>query len=285
MKYLIIGKKGQLGKAFVKELTGQGREISAFDMDELDIGNLSDVLSVFEQLKPSVVINCAAYNHVDLAEEHFTLAYRVNGLAVKNLAFASKKYNAFLVHYGSDYIFDGQKTDGLYAEDDPVRPLNEYGKSKYLGEFLLKEETERYLIFRLSWVFGEGEQNFIHKLLKWSEQNKSLNIACDEVSVPTYTNTVVSVTLKALSHELTGTYHLTNSGYASRYEWARFIMKTLKIDKFIYPVSRESFNLPARRPAFSAMSNEKISGKLDLVIPSWEDSVENFIRNYYRNAL
>ncbi|MEQ8171290.1 MAG: dTDP-4-dehydrorhamnose reductase [Candidatus Eremiobacterota bacterium] len=281
MKYLIVGKKGQLGKAFVKELNRQGRDIAAFDIDELDIGNLSDVLSVFEQLKPSVVINCAAYNYVDLAEEYFSLAYRVNSVAVQNLAFASKKYNAFLVHYSSDYIFDGQKTDGLYIEDDPVRPLNEYGKSKYFGEFLLKEEIETYLILRVSWVFGEGEQNFIHKLLKWSEQSKSLNIACDEVSVPTCTDTIVDVTLNALSHELTGTYHLTNSGYASRYEWARFIMKHLKIDKFIYPVSRESFNLPARRPAFSAMSNGKIAGKLHMVIPSWEDSVENFIRNYY----
>jgi dTDP-4-dehydrorhamnose reductase len=281
MKYLILGKKGQLGKAFVKELNRQGREVFAFDIDELDIGKLSDVLSIFEQLKPSVVINCAAYNYVDLAEEHFPLAYRVNSLAVKNLAFASKKYNSFLVHYGSDYIFDGQKTDGLYIEEDSVRPLNEYGKSKYLGEVFLKEEIEKYLILRLSWVFGEGEQNFIHKLLTWSEKNEYLNIACDEVSVPTYTETIVSVTLKALNQELTGTYHLTNSGYASRYEWARFIVKTLKIDKFIYPVSMESFKLPARRPVFSAMSNEKISGASGIIIPSWEDGVADFIRNYY----
>ncbi|HPZ07516.1 MAG TPA: dTDP-4-dehydrorhamnose reductase [Candidatus Eremiobacteraeota bacterium] len=280
MKYLVLGKKGQLGKDFVKELNRQGRDFSAFDIDELDIGRLSDVLAVFEKIKPSIVINCAACNQVDMAEERYDLAYRVNSLGVRNLAFASKKYNSFLVHYSSDYIFDGSKTNGLYIEEDAPHPLNEYGKSKYLGELFLKEEMDKYLILRLSWVFGEGEQNFIHKLLDWSKKNEYLKIASDEVSVPTYTGTVVQVTLRAMEKALSGLYHLTNSGYASRYEWARFILNTLNINKVIYPVSKEIFNLPARRPAFSAMSNEKISKILNIEIPFWEEEIRRFINKY-----
>jgi len=277
MKILIVGKNGQLGREFVKELSKTKNSVIPLGHEELDIGNIGDVLDVFDRYKPDVVINCAAYNQVDKAEEEYDLAYKTNSIGVKNLAFSSNKYSSFLVHYSTDYVFDGKKENGLYTEIDKPNPLSEYAKSKYLGEVYLKEETEKFLIFRVSWVFGDGKQNFIYKLLKWAEDNSYLKISYDEVSIPTYTKTIVNVTLKALEEGLTGLYHLTNSGYCSRFELAKFVFKTLGIKKFIYPVPSDIFDLPAERPKFSAMDNTLISSILRVEIPNWEEAVSNFL--------
>ncbi len=276
MKFLIIGKNGQLGKEFVKRLTDKKTDFKAVGHEELEIGNLTQVLELFESVKPDVVINCSAYNLVDKAEEDYPTAYKTNSVGVRNIAFASKKIGSFLIHYSTDYVFDGKK-EGLYTEEDKPNPLNEYGKSKYLGEIYLKEENENSLIFRVSWVFGEGKQNFIYKLLQWAENNDYLKIAYDEISVPTYTGTIVNITLESLKKDLRGLFHLTNSGYASRYEWAKTILKYKDIKKFIYPVSSEIFNLPAKRPKFSAMDNSKIQKELNLKIPTWEDDLKLFL--------
>ena len=173
-----------------------------------------------------------------------------------NLILACNNYKAKLVHFSTDYVFDGSK-EGLYTEEDNPNPLNEYGKSKLFGEYFIQEQMEDYLIFRTSWVYGEGKQNFIYKLTGWAKSQEYLKAACDEFSVPTSTRTIVEVTLKAIQQELTGLYHLVNTGYASRFEWAREYFRLRGINKFIYPPYQSNFNLPAQRPRFSAMSNKK----------------------------
>ena len=278
MKYLIIGKNGQLGKEFIKTLDRRKKDFAALGHLECDISNLNQVLEISKSIKPDIVINCAAYNQVDKAEEDYTTAIKVNSLGVRNLAYASKKINAFLIHYSTDYVFDGKKENGLYTEDDFPNPLNEYGKSKLLGEIFIKEEIEKYLIFRVSWVYGEGKQNFIYKLMQWAKNNEYLKIAYDEISVPTSTRTIVEITLKSLDQELTGLYHLTNSGYASRYEWAKKVFEIKDINKFIKPVSSDIFDLPAKRPKFSAMSNERLKKILGIEINSWDKEIEKIIK-------
>jgi len=286
MRYLIFGAKGQLGKEFVKwlneglvkSLNGKLVEWVAVGKKECDISDLDQVLELFESVKPDIVINCAAYNFVDKAEKDYLSAVKVNSVGVRNLAFASRKYKSFLVHYSTDYVFDGKKEGGLYVEEDVPCPLNEYGKSKLMGEEFLKEEIDSYLLFRVSWVYGEGKQNFMYKLLGWAKDNQFLKVSYDEVSVPTSTRTIVEVTLKALRERLEGLFHLTNTGYASRYEWAKLFFKIKGINKFVQPVSSEVFNLPAKRPKFSAMSNEKISKVLNVKIPTWEEELERFVR-------
>ncbi len=268
IKYLITGAQGQLGGEFLKTL---GREAKGLSHSELDIGNTDRVLEILYSLRPRIIINCAAYNYVDLAEERYYEAIRTNTIGPRNLAYGAKKIGAFLVHFSTDYVFDGTKTSP-YTEEDIPNPVNMYGRSKYMGELSIKEELVNYLILRVSWVFGDGRQNFIYKLLKWSEEKDVLEIASDEVSVPTSTSTIVNITVKALDEKLTGLYHLTNSGYASRYEWAVFILEKLGIKKEVVPVSSERFNLPAKRPKFSAMSNEKLSGILGIRIPSWQEA-------------
>lgn len=277
MKYLITGKNGQLARAFIRRFEKESADFTAPEESQCDITNLNAIMDMVGSHRPDVIINCAAYNLVDKAEQEQEKACSVNATGPQHLAHAANKYKAFLVHFGTDYVFDGLKENGLYTENDGPRPLNAYGKSKLSGEKLVQEEAEQFLIFRLSWVFGEGKQNFIHKLMEWSKKNDHLKIACDEFSVPTHTNTIVDITMKALKRDLTGLYHVTNKGFCSRYEWAKLIFSTRGMNTFIRPVSMDTFNLPAQRPKFSAMSSERIGGILDVDIPTWEEAVRSFL--------
>lgn len=278
MKYLIAGKNGQLAQAFIRRFEEQSVDYSAPEESVLNITDEKAAVEAVDACSPDIILNCAAYNLVDKAEQEKEKALLINAIGPEILARAAAKRNAIMVHFGSDYVFDGMKENNLYSETDPANPLNEYGKSKLAGEDRVMRECKQSLVFRLSWVFGDGQQNFIYKLRSWAQSSEYLKIACDEFSVPTSAHTVVDITLKALHQGLTGRYHLTNSGFCSRYDWAKLIWKQIGVSKFIRPVSMDSFNLPAKRPKFSAMSNEKISGLLNVSIPSWEEAVISFLR-------
>jgi dTDP-4-dehydrorhamnose reductase len=278
MKYLITGKNGQLARAFIKTFEDTSIDFSAPEESQLDITNSSAVAAVVAAYKPDIILNCAAYNLVDKAEQDSDSAFRVNAVGPKNLAQAAAKQKAFLVHFGSDYVFDGKKENGLYTEADSTNPLSSYGRSKLAGEDSVLGELAHCLVFRLSWVYGEGTQNFIHKLVQWSKSSEYLKITCDEFSVPTSAETVVEVTMKALQQGVTGRYHLTNTGFCSRYEWARMVLGALSINKFIRPTTMAEFKLPAQRPQFSAMSNATVSKLLNMAIPAWEEAVQTYLR-------
>lgn len=269
---LITGARGQLALEFQRRLQRAGKEYLALSRDGLDISDFKKTLAVIRELKPTHIINCASYNSVDVAEIYPLDAYRVNSIGVANLALASHEVNAFLIHYSTDYVFDGKK-DYPYIEGDEVNPLNEYGRSKLIGELILQQITDKYLIFRTSWVYGYGTQNFLYKLTKWAQSQEYLKIACDEFSVPTSTRTIAEVTLRAIEEDLTGLYHLVNSGFASRYEWAREYLKLKQIEKFVRPVYQSEFNLPAKRPKWSVMSNERLVKIINLEIPHWSDEL------------
>lgn len=274
MKFLITGANGQLAREFSRTLANY--EVKALTKNQLDISDIRTVLDVVSSYKPDIILNCSAYNLVDKAEDAIEDALMVNMNGVKNLASASKRYNALLVHYSTDYVFDGTKDD-FYTEDDTPNPINNYGASKLAGERALLEETDNFLLFRTSWVFGEGKQNFIYKLAEWAKTNRVLRIVYDQISVQTCTEDIVRVTMLAIREGLKGTYHLTNSGYASRYEVARFVVERLGMDNLILPVSSDFFPVAAKRPFFSALSNAKISKELGINIPEWKDGVDRFI--------
>lgn len=276
MIILLIGSNGQLGKEFKKYFEKEDINYFGYDRNELDITDLDNIFSKIDEIKPDIIINCSAYNLVDKAEEDNFDCYNVNYLGVYNLAYTCMKKNIFLIHYSSDYVFDGYKND-LYVEEDITKPLNQYGMSKLMGERIIKEVLDKYLIFRLSWVYGDGEQNFIYKLQKWSENKTELDIVDDEISVPTSTKTIVNITMRSIEKNLTGLYHLVNSGYCSRNEWAKEVFKILNKNVVVNSGKLDDFNLPAKRPKFSAMSNSKLSKELDIEIIHWRKALKDFI--------
>jgi len=278
-KYLILGANGQLGKQFAKDLISRTESVIAPDEKECDITSIDTLSRFIDSVRPTVIINCAAYNAVDIAEQQQDIAYLINATAVKNIVTLCSEKNIFFVHYSSDYVFDGNKGN-LYTEGDTPNPLNVYGKSKRAGEEAILSFGGQYLLFRTSWVFGNGTQNFIHKMLQWSQKNPVLKLTADEVSVPTSTIDLVDITLRSINKGLTGLYHLTNSDYASRYEWGRYIAKKLALQSTIIPVPMSAFPSPAQRPLFSAMSNGQLQNDLGYAIPDWRDAVDRFIKEH-----
>ncbi len=229
---------------------------------------------VIKETNADIVINCAAYNNVDEAEKEPHQAYKVNALGAYNLSVACRDKGIRLIHYSTDYVFDGTK-QGVYTEEDKLNPINEYGKSKLFGELFIQEILDKYLIFRTSWVYGRGKQNFLYKLEQWAKERDVLKIAVDEFSVQTSTRTIVEVTMKAIDAGLTGLYHLVNSGYASRYEWAKEYFRIKGISKLILPAYQADFNLPARRPRWSVMSNDKICKELGVEVREWREELRS----------
>lgn len=280
MNILVTGSRGQLATEFEKTLREHNHEVTALDKQDLDITDMMAVSETVSRLSPDIIINCAAYNYVDDAEDDFESALNVNAFGVKNLAISCREHSVLLIHFSSDYVFDGQKED-FYTEEDEPNPINRYGESKLKGENFLKQEAPDHILFRASWVFGNGRQNFLYKLSEWAKEKRVLKIVYDQISVPTYTEDIVSVTLFAIQKRLRGLYHLTNSGYATRYEVARYFLERLRKDTLILPVQSDFFPSPAKRPFFSVMSNQKISRDLDIAIPVWRLGIDRYIRTMF----
>ncbi|HTX17083.1 MAG TPA: dTDP-4-dehydrorhamnose reductase [Bacteroidota bacterium] len=278
-KYLILGSNGQLGKQFTVELTARNERVISPDEKECDITNFDSLARCIEEIAPTVILNCAAYNAVETAEEQPEIARLVNGKAVDHIASLAKLHRIFLVHYSTDYVFDGKKGD-LYTEADRPNPLNIYGKSKLEGEEAVLRHGGSFLLFRTSWVFGNGPQNFIHKFLQWSRKTRIIKLSADEVSVPTSTADLVGLTLDSIGRGLTGLFHLTNSGYASRYEVGKLVAETLSLENLLIPVPMNSFASSVPRPAFTAMSNARLRQHLGKPIREWRSAVEQFLKEY-----
>ena len=278
-KILITGGLGQLGKAFEERFVKEGIDFFSTDKQDFDISNIDEVEKLMTQAKPDIVINCAAYNLVDKAEDEPREAFSVNRDGAKNLALLCREKGIFLVHYGTDYVFDGEK-ESPYVEEDVPNPLNQYGISKLAGEKAVEDILNDYLIFRVSWVFGKGKQNFLYKLNLWAQEKDTLQITDDEISVPTFAGDIVEGTILSLKKKLVGLYHMPNSGFCSRHEWAKYFLDKIQKKIELKPVSLENFNLKACRPKFSAMSNSKIQEQAGYAISSWQDATDRFIIKY-----
>lgn len=276
-KYFILGSYGQLGSEFRRTLADKGLEFDHADVDTLDITDSSALCQALRATKPTTVINCSAYTQVDLSEANPELAMSVNATAVGVMAEESRRLGARFVHFGTDYVFSGENRSTPYTETDETNPLSVYGRSKLRGEMLAAAAGAEYLIFRLSWVYGLGKQNFIYKLLSWAANRDELNIADDEVSVPTPVGLVAESTLQALGEGMNGLYHLVPDGQCSRFEWALAIMDYYSTNKKLNRVSKDIFNLPARRPSYSVLSNEAVARDSGLKFANWREYLQNFL--------
>jgi dTDP-4-dehydrorhamnose reductase len=276
MNVVITGAGGQLGQDLQKECSGRGIPYIAADSHALDITNSSGVLDFIKQNSPDLIINCAAYNAVDQAENEWQRAFQVNGLGVRNLALAARKVDAILVHYSTDYVFDGQKTVPYTIADFP-NPVSMYGRSKLLGEQVIRDLAERFFLIRTSWVFGVGNINFAGKILEWSRGQDLLRIVDDQVSAPTYTKDLARATLDLAATGHYGLYHITNSGSCSRYGWARFILETIGWNGSLLPAKSGDFPTPARRPSYSVLDNFGSREVLGYELPSWEKATLDYL--------
>ena len=278
MSLLITGAGGQLGQDIAKACQIQGIPFIAADSKTLDITRSQDV-TVFLKARPDIetIINCAAYNAVDEAEREWKKAFLVNGIGVRNLVHAANSCHATLVHFSSDYVFDG-KLARPYTIIDQPHPLSWYGASKLLGEQVVRDLADRYFLIRVSWVFGRGNVNFAKKVIEWGRGKEELSIVADQVAAPTYTRDLAPAVLKLLSSGQYGLYHITNSGWCSRYDWARYILDKVGWNGRLVPAKSEDFTLPAKRPPFSVLDNFGSDEVLGYTLPSWQDATDRFLK-------
>lgn len=276
MKVMITGAGGQLGKEMAAQAAMRGYDTIPFTSRELDITKVGSVRDAISRCRPDAVINCAAYNAVDEAEREWKRAFLVNGLAVRTLALAANEGGAILVHYSTDYVFDGLSSRPYTIADRP-NPLSRYGESKLLGEQAVRDHSRRYFLIRTSWVFGPGNTNFAQKVIEWSRQNDRMKIVDDQVSSPTSTRDLAGATLDLLETGQFGLYHLTNSGSCSRYEWAKYILDATGWKGVLLPARSEEFPTPARRPAYSVLDNFGAAEVRGHDLPLWEDATRVYL--------
>lgn len=278
MKFLITGANGQLAGEFIKLLSQKDITHIALSKERLDISNFNEVRKSVKEYKPNFIINCAAYNLVDKAEEEWEKAFLINGIGVKNLLLSSWEVNSVLIHFSTDYVFDGNKKEPYNIANIP-NPINKYGISKLLGEkFILQLGYPRYYLIRVSWVFGDGKSSFIMKLLEWMKNTDELKMVDDEISSPTYTEDLTKAVLDLIKSESYGLYHITNSGYCSRYEWARFVTQRLNWNGRLKPIKSEEFNAPAKRPCFSVLDNFPLKETIGYSLSHWQEATEKFLK-------
>jgi len=278
MKYLITGARGQLAAEIIRTLKERAVEFIAPEESDLDITDSAKVFEVIGRYRPEVVINCAAYNAVDAAESQWQKAFMINGAGVRNLANASRQTGAALVHFGTDFVFDGTKASPYTIVDSPS-PLSKYGESKLLGEMYVRDLAQRFFLIRLSWVFGSGEFSFPTKLLQWASKNRKLRIVDDQTASPAYTSHLARAVLDLIATEAFGVYHMTNAGHCSRYEWARFILDNTGWEGELEPAKSAEFDTPAKRPPYSVLDNFPLKETIGYMLPTWQEATEEFLRN------
>lgn len=278
-KILIIGADGQLGQSFAQELKRKKTGFLALTSSQLDITNFEKVRKVVKKYNPRFVINCAAYTNIDEAEREWQKAFFINGIAVKNLALVVNKIKSILIHYSSDYVFSGEKGDAYTIADNPC-PINLYGKSKLLGENFVQNFSENYYLIRLSSVFGNNPKaSFPLKLLSWAKSKKEIKVVEDQVFSPTFVEDVVKATFDLIKTNQFGLYHMTNSGYCSRYEWAKYILKKIDWKGKCLPVKSSEFSIPAKRPKFSVLDNFPLKETIGYNLPGWQQATDKFLKN------
>jgi len=292
MKILLLGKNGQLGWELQRSLAPLG-ELIALDRHSHrycgDLGNLNGLVKTVRDLQPNVIVNAAAYTAVDQAETDSEQAELINARAPKVLAEAAKTHGAWLVHYSTDYVFDGSGKRP-WREDDAVKPLNVYGRTKLAGERAIQQSGCWHLIFRTSWVYAARGNNFAKTMLRLARERESLSVINDQFGSPTGADLLADVTAHAIRtacyrQDLAGLYHLVADGETTWFEYADYVLDfardagiPLKLAKdALRAIPASEYLTPARRPLNSRLNNEKFKSAFDLCLPKWQTGVERML--------
>jgi dTDP-4-dehydrorhamnose reductase len=292
MRILLLGKNGQVGWELQRSLAPLG-ELIALDRHSTDYcGDLSQpdaIAQTVKTLKPTVIVNAAAYTAVDKAETETELAYTINAKAPEALAQAAKQTGAWLVHYSTDYVFNGSGNQA-WQETDAVAPLSVYGQSKLAGEQAIQAAEGLHLIFRTSWVYAARGNNFAKTMLRLAKERDQLSVINDQIGAPTGAELLADVTAHAIRSglqkpELSGLYHLAAAGETSWYNYARYVLDYARqrgielktAENAISPIPTSAYPTPAQRPLNSRLNIEKLQNQFDLKLPDWQLGVERML--------
>jgi dTDP-4-dehydrorhamnose reductase len=290
MKILLTGKDGQVGFALHKKLASLG-EVIATNRDMLDLSDPQAIRAFIDQTQPDIIVNPAAYAKVDQAENEPELASQINAVAPQVLADKASELDIPIIHFSTDYVFDGFKKEP-YLEADKVNPQSVYGQSKWQGEEALRQH-KKHIIFRTSWVFGCHGQNFLKTILRLIQEKTSLNVVSDQIGTPTSSEVLADVTYKIVEAIFNdpnfkdfGTYHMTLDNETNWYRYACFIteeakrlgLQTLMTSKDIKPTSSDAYPTLAKRPMNSRLDTTKIKKTFMLELPHWEVEVKRILK-------
>lgn len=287
MKILLLGKNGQVGWELNRSLLPLG-EVIALDRTQADLSRPESLREIIRDSHPDIIVNAAAYTAVDKAEEEEDLATVINGTAAGVLAEEADKSGALLIHYSTDYIFDGTK-DVPYTEDDLPNPVNAYGRSKLAGEQAIQATKADYLILRTSWVYAARGRNFLKTIMRLAQERNELSIVEDQKGSPTWARLIADTTAYCIQQSiskrlegrfLSGIYNITSTGETSWYEFANVIV-TNAHDRLgenvqlsnIKPIKTVNYPTPAKRPLYSCLATENLEHNFNLVMPNWEDGL------------
>jgi dTDP-4-dehydrorhamnose reductase len=274
VKILVTGRDGQVGWELARLMPALG-EVAAFTRAEMDLAHPDSIVDRVRAFKPDVIVNAAAYTAVDKAETDKEQATLVNAAGPAFLAAEAQARGALLVHYSTDYVYDGTKTSP-YVETDATNPLSVYGQSKLAGERAIEAVGCRHLILRTSWVYGARGRNFMLTMLKLGREKPMLRVVDDQRGAPTWSHDIAATTLALLKarNPQSGVYHLTAGGATTWCGFAREIFRVAGIQTPVEPITTAEYPTPARRPANSVLSNEKIKNTFKVSLPSWGESLE-----------
>ncbi|PST17616.1 dTDP-4-dehydrorhamnose reductase [Rhizobium sp. JAB6] len=288
---LITGANGQVGFELQRSLGVLGN-VRALTRADMDLANEASILAALDAHKPGIIVNPAAYTAVDRAESDKELAMAVNAAAPGILARWAADNGALLIHYSTDYVFDGTKADP-FVEGDAVNPQSVYGESKWLGEEAVRASGAQHAILRTSWVYGHHGSNFLKTILRLADERSALNIVADQVGAPTSAALIADVTRTVIERimasrapgDLAGTYHLTAQGSTSWYGYAAHIVRealaanvklALSLDA-LKPISTAEYPTPAKRPANSRLDCRKLMDRFDVALPLWQEGVDDVL--------
>lgn len=279
MKILIVGSRGMLGTDLM-EAFGRAGDVTGVDLPELDITQIGQCRARLEELRPDIVLNAAAFTRVDECESREKEAFHVNGYGAGNLASAAASIGARLVHYSTDYIFDGLKKEA-YVEEDAPDPRSVYGKSKLLGETLVRQNCTDHLILRTSWLFGRNGNNFIRTILEIARKGGPLRVVNDQRGSPTYSSDLAAQTRRMIDAGCRETYHVTNGGSCTWHELAENALAWAGIGNIsIAPVATSEFPRPAPRPANSVLANARLQREGSSLMRPWKEAAREYIERH-----
>ncbi|MBZ5675201.1 MAG: dTDP-4-dehydrorhamnose reductase [Acidobacteriia bacterium] len=278
----LFGSRGQLGVELKSEFTARGYEVAGFDRSMVDITDAAAVERTVASVDPALVVNAAAYNQVDLAETEPLAAFQVNALAVRNLAVACRNSDARLVHFSTDYVFDGQ-AGRAYREEDPTHPIGAYAVSKLAGELYARAYLDTPLIIRTSGVFGPGGMdtargNFVELMLRLAAKNDPIRVVEDHVASPTYAPALAARTVDLVERGTDGIFHLGGGTPISWFDWAAKIFAAAGLNPPLKPTNEREFRTPARRPKYSALSNAGMEALGLDPMPSLDTAIREYLK-------